>query len=74
MKVLACISLMSAPAAKARSLPVRTIAPMAGSTFEAVEGRAQLADQLGIERVERIGPVERDDPDRCRGVSTRMVS
>ena len=39
VKLLSCISLMSAPAAKAFSEPVSTIAPIAGSRLESAERR-----------------------------------
>ena len=56
---------MSAPAAKAFSLPVMTMAPICGSWSNAVERLAELADQRRIERIERLRPVE---PDEAHGV------
>ena len=45
MKVLSAISLMSAPAAKAFSLPVIIMAPMASSASIGLDRLRQLADQ-----------------------------
>ena len=58
---------MSTPAANAFSLPVMTMQPIAGIGLEAVERAVDLADQLGVERVQRMRAVERDDPDLALG-------
>ena len=54
---------MSAPAAKAFSLPVMTIAPMRGVAVERGERAAELAGQRLVERVHALRPVEADDAD-----------
>ena len=64
---------MSAPAAKAFSLPVMTMQPMPSSASKASSAVDMLVDQLRVERVERIGTVEPDMPTRPL-VSTMMVS
>ncbi len=46
---------MSAPAAKAFSLPVRTMQPMPSSASKAEQRRAQRVHQLVVERVELRG-------------------
>ncbi|MFN8152105.1 MAG: hypothetical protein U0R24_13395 [Solirubrobacterales bacterium] len=58
-----CISMMSAPAAKARSLPVMTMQPTIGGTVELARRRRQLVHQLRVERVQRLRPVQRDQRD-----------
>ena len=64
MKERSLISLMSAPAAKAFSDPVMSMQPILAIGLEAVDGVAQFADQLGIQRVEHLRPVQRDQADR----------
>ena len=54
---------MSAPAAKAFSLPVMTIAPIASSASKAASASRQFADQLLVQRIQRLRPVERDQAD-----------
>ena len=54
---------MSAPAAKARSLPPSTIARTASSRSSSRECGDELVHQLVGERVQRLGPVEQDDRD-----------
>ena len=51
---------MSAPAANAFSLPVTTMQPIAGVGVEGLERGAQLVHQLVVQRVELLGPVQRD--------------
>ena len=60
---LAAISLMSAPAANARSEPVTTIAPMPGSASKAVPPPRPRASTCGVQRVERLGAVQCDPAD-----------
>jgi hypothetical protein len=52
---------MSAPAAKAFSLPVSTMQPMAGSASKGLQRLAQFVHQLVVERIELLGPVQRDN-------------
>ena len=55
---------MSAPAAKARSpAPVRTIAPTGRVGVERLERVRELVEEVEAQRVERLGPVERDQRD-----------
>ncbi len=54
---------MSTPAAKAFSLPVMTMQPMAGSVSNVFERAVELADEERVQRVQRVRPVERDEPD-----------
>ena len=65
---LSAISLMSAPAAKAFSDPVITMQPILRSASNASMAADQFADQLGIERVERLRTVEPDDADAAAGL------
>ena len=51
---------MSAPAAKALSLPVMTNRADAGVAVEALERAAQLRHERGAERVQLLRPVKRD--------------
>ena len=52
---------MSAPAAKAFSLPVMTMQPMAVVGVKGLERVAQLGHQLVVQCVELLGAVQRDD-------------
>ena len=61
------ISLMSAPAAKALSLPVITMAPIALSASKASKLLAEFPHQRVAQRVQRRGPVEADQPDPAMG-------
>ena len=36
-----------------------------GIAFQIVEGGSDLRDEGGVERIERLGPIERDDADRA---------
>ena len=63
VKLLSAISLMSAPAANAFSEPVMTMQPMPSSASKRVGRRRELAHQRGVERIERLRPVEPDDAD-----------
>ncbi len=56
---------MSAPAAKARSLPPSTIARTDSSRSSSASVVHELVHQLVGERVQRLGPVEQDDRDRA---------
>ena len=56
---------MSAPAANALSLPPRTMQRTSVVAVEALQRRDELLHELVRERVQRIGPVERDDGDRA---------
>ena len=67
LKVLSAISLMSAPAAKAFSLPVMIMQPMSGSASNLRIACAQLRLEREVERVERLRPVEPDDADAAFG-------
>jgi hypothetical protein len=58
---------MSAPAAKARSLPVMTMAPIAGVGVERLQLGFQLAHQRVAEGVQRLRAVEADQPDAAVG-------
>ena len=60
---MSAISLMSAPAANAFSEPVITMQPMSSSASKAVDRGDELRHERGIERVERLRPVEPDDAD-----------
>ena len=64
MKSLSSISLTSAPAANARSEPVITTTADLGIGVVAVEGLVELADQLSVQGIERVRPVQGDQPDR----------
>ena len=68
VKLLSCISLMSAPAAKAFSDPVSTIAPIAGIALEGVQRGVELLDQRARKRVQRLRPVEPDEADAAMGL------
>jgi GTP cyclohydrolase II len=54
---------MSAPAAKAFSLPVMTMQPMASSASKAFSACAELIHQLVVQRIQLLGPVQRDHAD-----------
>ena len=54
---------MSAPAAKAFSLPVTMIAPMPAIGIEFGCGGGDFDHHLAVEGVERLGPVQRDGAD-----------
>ena len=54
---------MSAPAAKAFSLPVMTMQPMPASASNAEQRRAELVHQRVVQRIELLGPVQRDQAD-----------
>ena len=57
------ISLMSAPAANALSLPVITMQPMPSIGLEAVERRVDARSiSVAVERVQRLRAVEGDEP------------
>ncbi len=43
-------------------------AQISGPRFEGVEGLGQLSDQICAERVQRLGPIERDDTDLILGI------
>ena len=62
-KPLVCISLISAPAAKAFSLPVSTRQSWVGIGIIGGEGGDQLAQHLGVERVQRLRAVEAQQRD-----------
>ena len=57
------ISLMSAPAANAFSLPVTHDGADAGIVVEFGCGRGDLVHHLGVERVQCLRPVQRDRAD-----------
>ena len=59
---------MSAPAAKAFSLPVMTIAPMLLVRLELRQRVAELVHELVVERVERLRAVEGDEADAAAGL------
>ena len=65
MKLFGCISLMSAPAAKAFSLPVTQDAADLVVGLEVVDGGRDLAKHAERQRVEHFRPVQRDDADRA---------
>ena len=54
---------MSAPAAKAFSLPVTIMQPMASSASKASSAAPSSSISCVVERVELLGPVQRDDAD-----------
>ena len=64
---------MSAPAANAFSLPVMTMQPMPSSASKPRQRAAELVHQRVVERVELLGPVQRDqchvERAGCSGVS-----
>ena len=64
-KPCACISLMSAPAANAFSLPVSTAQPWLASASNAANACDQFAQHLAVERVQRLRAVERDERHRA---------
>ena len=64
-KVLGAISLMSAPAAKARSMPVTIDAAHLCAASQASSASASSFEQRCVERVQRFGPVQRGDADRA---------
>ena len=56
--------LMSAPAANARSpAPVSTTTRTAGVARQLLEPIPELRQRLDVERVQRLGPVDRDEGD-----------
>ncbi len=59
-RIAAPISLMSAPAAKARSEPVSTMQRTSSPQVHSSSTPDQFAQQLGVERVQRLGTIERD--------------
>jgi len=65
MKVLGCISLMSAPAAKAFSLPVSRMQPILSSAFEVVDRGGDLPEHPEGQRIKHLRAVQRDDADRA---------
>ena len=65
MKVFGCISLMSAPAAKAFSLPVIRMQPIVVVGLEIVDRGGDLLEHAERQRVEHFRAVERDDADRA---------
>ena len=65
MKVFGCISLMSAPAAKAFSLPVEQDAADLVVGLEIVDRGGDLAKHAERQRIEHLRAVERDDADRA---------
>ena len=73
MKVLSAISLMSAPAAKALSLPVSSMQPMFVVGVEGLDRLAQLGLERLVERVERRRPVEPDDADAAFGLDDDVL-
>ena len=64
---LSAISLMSAPAAKAFSEPVIRMQPMPSSASKRRDRLRQFGIERGVERVERLRPVEPDDADATLG-------
>jgi hypothetical protein len=54
---------MSAPAAKALAEPVSTMQPTPSSALGLAERDRQLAQQLGVQRVQRLGAIEADQDD-----------
>src|SRR4026207_22022 len=73
MKVLSFISLISAPAAKARSLPVKTITPMASSRSKRSNASANSSISLAESAFKACGRLRRMRPTAPR-VSTMIVS
>ena len=71
--VLDSISLMSAPAAKARSDPVTTIAPIASSSSKRVDASAMSCITWLLRAFSASGRFTVIQPTRPR-VSTRIVS
>ena len=59
------ISLMSAPAAKALSLPVSTAQRWLSSASKAAKASISSAEHLAVQRVQRLRAVERDQRDRA---------
>ena len=55
---------MSAPAAKAFSEPPRTMQRISSSASSSTSASTSEAHDLVVERVQRLRPVEEDDPDR----------
>ena len=72
-RLLPAISLMSAPAANALSEPVMTMQPMPSSASNASIAACQLLDQRGVERIERLRPVEADDADLAAGLDDDVL-
>ena len=60
--------LMSAPAANHSSLPAITMQRTSGSASQPSRAARQLLHQLGRQRVARVGPVERREPDGALGL------
>src|SRR5215510_11235775 len=67
MKPFGCISLMSAPAAKAFSLPVTTMQPILSSASRSSTAAANLAKDAERQCIEHLRPVQRDDADCAFG-------
>ena len=70
--VASAISLMSAPAAKARSLPVITIAPMFGSASKACRAATSSPMSVRLRAFSALGRLRRISPTLPR-TSVRMV-
>ena len=66
------IAPMSAPAAKAFSLPVTTMQPMPSSASKALQRRAELVHQRVVQRVELLGAVQRDQAGLARAVAAHF--
>ena len=73
MKVLSAISLMSAPAAKAFSLPVISMQPIASSASKASIACDNSALERRVERIELGRPVEPDDADAAFGLDDDVL-
>ena len=67
MPPVAPSSLRSSPAQNAGSAPVRTIASTASSASSSRSAAVRRGDRRGVERVARLGAVERDDGDPVVG-------
>ena len=65
MKLFGCISLMSAPAAKAFSLPVSRMHPILSSASRSSIGGGDLPEHAERQRIEHFRAVQRDDADRA---------
>ncbi len=66
--VAVAISLMSAPAAKARSLPVMTMRADAGVLVECFQSVHCLSHEFTVEGVEGFGSIELHDADAAVGL------
>jgi len=55
---------MSAPAAKARALPVTIMQRTSLPRSQASSASASSLSQIGAQRIQRIGPVQGGDADR----------